>query len=132
MREINFGIHWLNFTVHAPREAAFMIYDVLFKSTFGDLEELGHGGRGFKEIFRALLEFKIYVTPAHEIDHEYFHFEIPGQACELLEWRYFQGLESLLPNISYPLHYPDSLGLLGSGGGGGGVVGGSTFSGGGL
>jgi DNA relaxase NicK len=96
MREINFGIHWLNFTVHAPREDAFMVYDILFKSTFGDLEELGHGGRGFKEIFHALLEFKIYVTPAHEMQDEYFHFEIPGQACELLEWRYFQGLESLL------------------------------------
>lgn len=96
MKEINFGVHWLSFTVHASRDEAFMIYDILFKSTFGDLEELGHGGRGFKEIFHALLEFKIYVTPAHETDDEYFHFDIPGQACELLEWKYFQGLESLL------------------------------------
>jgi hypothetical protein len=60
---IKFGVHWLSFTVHASREEAFMIYDILFKSTFGDLEELGHGGRGFKEIYHSLLEFKIYLTP---------------------------------------------------------------------
>jgi DNA relaxase NicK len=104
MIEINFGVHWLSFTVHASREVAFMIYDSLFKSTFGDLEELGHGGRGFKEIFHSLLEFKIYVTPSHETKDEYFHFEIPGQACELLLWKYLQGLESLLSS-NYPNCY---------------------------
>lgn len=81
-----------------------MIYDILFKSTFGDLEELGHGGRGFKEIFHSLLEFKIYLTPAHESQGNYFHFEIPGQACELLQHAYFQGLESLLSS-NYPNAY---------------------------
>jgi DNA relaxase NicK len=96
MTEINFGIHWLSFTIHAPREFAFLIYDILFKSTFGDLEELGHGGRGFKEIYHSLLEFKIYLSPVNDAVEEYFHFEIPGQACELLSWKYFQGLESLL------------------------------------
>jgi DNA relaxase NicK len=101
---INFGIHWLNFTVHASREEAFMIYDILFKSTFGDLEELGHGGKGFKEIFRGLLEFKIYVTPSHETDDEYFFFEIAGQACELISWQYLQGLESLL-STNYKNYY---------------------------
>ena len=104
MEEINFGVHWLSFTIHAPREDAFMIYHILFKSTFGELEELGHGGRGFKEIFHALLEFKIYVTPAHNTGGEYFHFEIPGQACELMEWKYFQGLESLISS-NYPNRY---------------------------
>jgi DNA relaxase NicK len=94
--EITFGVHWLSFTVHAPREDAFIIYDILFKRIFGDLEDLGHGGRGFKEIFHALIEFKIYLTPAYETDDEYFHFEIPGKACELLSWEYYQGLESLI------------------------------------
>jgi DNA relaxase NicK len=94
MSEINFGVHWLSFTVHAPRKDAFMIYDTLFKDIFGDLEELGHGGRGFKEIFHTLLEFKIYLTPASQ---EYFHFKIPGQACELIPWQYFKVLEFYLP-----------------------------------
>jgi DNA relaxase NicK len=94
----------LSFTVHASREEAFVIYDILFKSTFGDLEELGHGGRGFKEIFHSLLEFKIYVTPAHESQDEYFNYDVPGQACELLSWEYFNGLESLLSS-NYQNHY---------------------------
>ena len=104
-KEIDFGVHWLNFTVHAPREDAFMIYDILFKRIFGNLEELGHGGRGFKEIFHALIEFKIYLTPAYETEDEYFHFEIPGKACELISWEYFQGLESLMSS-----NYPNSYG----------------------
>ena len=96
MNEINFGVHWLSFTIHASREAAFTIYELLFKDQFGDLEELGHGGRGFKEIFHSLLDFKIYLTPAYETEDEYFHYEIPGQACELISWKIYQGLEGLL------------------------------------
>jgi len=101
MIETIFGVHWLSFTVHAPREEAFTIYDGLFKKTFGELEDLGNGGRGFKEIYHGLLEFKIYLTPAKDTGDEYFHFDIPGQACEFMSWKYFQRLESLISS-SYP------------------------------
>jgi DNA relaxase NicK len=97
MSDISFGIHWLSFTVHAPRKEAFIIYENIFRERFGDLEELGHGGRGFKEIFHTLLEFKIYLTPAYKTEDEYFHFEIPGRACELIPWHYLKVLEFYLP-----------------------------------
>ncbi len=95
MNDITFGIHWLAFTVHAPIERAFELYDILFKEKFGEMVELGHGGRGFKDIRHSLLEFKIYLDPVLE-DREYFHYEIPGQACELISWDYFNALGILL------------------------------------
>lgn len=95
MQEITYQIHWLSFTVHAPREDAFKIYKALFRDTFGDLEDTGHGGRSFKDLYQSLLGFKIYLTPSNP-DKHYFNFEIPGQACEQIHWTYFQALEELL------------------------------------
>ena len=95
MQEITYQIHWLSFTVHALREDAVKIYDILFRDTFGDLEDTGHGGRSFKELYYSLLGFKIYLTPSNPENH-YFHFEIPGKACEQIHWTYFQALEELL------------------------------------
>jgi len=95
MRDISYGIHWLSFTVHSDSDSAFTIYKLLFKDTFGDLQELGHGGRGFKEIYHALLEFKLYLSPVLDND-QYFHFEIPGQACELIDWQLLQALDIIL------------------------------------
>lgn len=95
MKEIEYQIHWLSFTVHALSEEAIRIYDILFRDTFGDLEDTGHGGRSFKELYQSLLGFKIYLTPSNPEKH-YFHFEIPGKACEQIHWTYFQALEELL------------------------------------
>jgi DNA relaxase NicK len=101
MNDVSYGVHWLSFTVHSLSEDAFMLYDLLFKEYFGDLQPLGHGGRGFKEIYHTLLEFKIYLNPVVE-NKQYFHFEIPGQACELIPWNYFQALEIILKS-----NFPD-------------------------
>ena len=95
MQEIEYQIHWLSFTVHALREDAFKIYDILFRNTFGDLEDTGHGGRSFKELHHSLLGFKSHLTPSNPEKH-FFHFEIPGKACEQIHWTYFQALEELL------------------------------------
>lgn len=95
MEEITYRIHWLAFTVHANMEDAFTLYDVIFKEIFGELEPLGHGGRGFKEIQHALLEFKIYLSPVSG-NGSYFHIEIPGSACDALEWQHFQALGEYL------------------------------------
>lgn len=95
MTDIEYRIHWLNFTVHGQDEEAFTLYNVLFKDTFGELIGKGHGGRGFKEIHHALLEVKLYLNPALGTK-KYFHFEIPGQACEALTWEHYRALAELL------------------------------------
>jgi len=103
MTNIRYGIHWLSFVVFAPKEDAFKLYNSLFRNLFGDLESLGSGGRGFKEIWHSLLEFKVYVDPSRG-QQDYFHFEIPGRACELIPWEKFLQLEGVL-NFIYPEHY---------------------------
>ena len=95
MEEVEYKIHWLAFTVHAPNEQAFALYDLLFKEHFGELEALGHGGRGFYEIYHSLLQFKIYLNPVNNTGN-YFHLEIPGQACDVLPPDYFLALGGIL------------------------------------
>ncbi len=92
--EITFRVHWLSFTVHASRQDALDIYELFFKDLFGPLENLGHGGRGFKTILRSALQFKIYLDPIR--NDEYFHYEIPGNACDHITWDYYQGLDLYL------------------------------------
>lgn len=101
MTQYGYGVHWLSFVVTGPKDNAFMLYDLFFKPLFGDLQSMGHGGRGFDAIWHSLLEFKVYVTPKHGTI-EFFHFEIPGEACELIPWQVFQGLDDFLRH-----NYPD-------------------------
>jgi DNA relaxase NicK len=103
MEEMVYKIHWLAFTIHAPNEEAFALYDLLFRQHFGEMEPLGHGGRGFREIYHSLLEFKIYLTPILD-NGDYFHFEIPGQACDVLPPDYFPALGEYL-ECNFPDKY---------------------------
>lgn len=99
MAEIEHRIHWFSFTVRAPNEDAFTLYDVLLKDRFGVLEAKGHGGRGFKEIYHSLFECKLYLSPVNGIG-QYWHYEIPGLACDMLGCEYFQALgEYLISNF---------------------------------
>lgn len=93
---IKYGIHWLSFTGFGNIEEAFTIYKILFEDKFGNLEELGNGGRGFKRILFSLMGFKLYIEPNNL--ENYYHFEIPGKACELIEIEYFRALEEILKN----------------------------------
>lgn len=103
--DITFRVHWLSFTVHAPKQDAFVIYDLFFRELFGPLEDLGHGGRSFKSIFRGFLEIKLYLDPSRN-DDEYFHFEIPGKACDHIASEYFHALEMYLrSNYDGKYHY---------------------------
>lgn len=95
MTDITSRIHWLAFTMYGPARDAFIIYDALFKDTFGPMEPLKHGGRGFQLIYKNVLEFKIYVEPISG-DRKYFHYEIPGSACDCIPWDYYQALSILL------------------------------------
>jgi len=101
MTEITYCIHWLSIVVFAPKIDGFMLYELFFKDLFGDFNSIGHGGRGFGEIWMSLLGFKMYDMP-YQGEEEYFHFEIPGQACELIDWKIFQGLDDVLRS-----NYPD-------------------------
>lgn len=100
--EIGYRVHWIAFTVHAPIDQAFLLYDLLFKEHFGDMEPLGHGGRGFKEIYHSRLEFKIYLNPVG--NKEFFHYEIPGSACDCIDWSYLVALGDLLEG-NFPDQY---------------------------
>ncbi len=91
MKDVTVRTHWLAFTIHAPSEEAHILYDLFFREIFGGLESRGHGGRGFKEILHSLMEFKIYLYPILKTG-EYFHVEIPGGACDALDWNFLHGL----------------------------------------
>lgn len=93
--EITFRVHWLSFTVHASAQDAFTLYNIFFRDVFGDLEDLGHGGRGFKNLLRGLLQIKLYLNPTRK-DVDYFHVEIPGKACDFISWDYFKALKQYL------------------------------------
>jgi DNA relaxase NicK len=103
MRQYRYGVHWLSFVLDGPKERAFMIYDLFFKDLFGELQSMGHGGRVFQEIWYSLLGFKVYVLPSRG-ELEYFHFEIPGQACEQIDWGILQALDDILRS-NYPEQY---------------------------
>jgi len=103
VNEFIYGVHWLSVVVTGPKENAFMLYDLFFKDLFGELQSMGHGGRGFDQIWHSLLEFKVYISPRHG-GIEYFNIEIPGQACELISWQLFQGLDDVLRS-NYPNDY---------------------------
>jgi len=98
MEEILYSIHWLNVTVHGSKDDSVILYDLLFRDKFGDLQDLGHGGRGFKVIQRGLAEFKFYSEPLLQ-KGEYFHLEFPGLACEALNWDYFKALYEYLDGV---------------------------------
>ncbi len=95
MKVPTYKIHWLSFTVHDKRQAGIDLHQFVFKDYIGPLSELGHGGRGFREILQAGLAFKLYLTPIN-LNSDYFHFEIPGKACDVIpNNRFFVLLEYL-------------------------------------
>ena len=103
MIELECCVHWLSVVIEGIHEEAYMLYDAFFKDLFGDLQNMDYGGRGFQEIWMSLLGFKLYIKPYRE-GMEYFHFEIPGQACELIPWDRFRAFDDEL-RITYPDRY---------------------------
>lgn len=93
-------IHWLAITIHDKAEQAEKIYDLFFRNQFGDLNDLEHGGRGYKTILKAALELKIYLDPI-TFGQTHFHIEIPGTACESITLNTYQHLMDYLISL-YP------------------------------
>jgi DNA relaxase NicK len=103
VRQYRCGIHWLSFVVHDGRSKGLLLYNLFFRDLFGELQDTGHGGRGFRERWTGLLEFHVHLTPSQG-EEEYFYFEIPGQACEVIHWQILQGVDKVL-RTNYPGRY---------------------------
>lgn len=91
MSKVEFRIHWLGVTIHAPFSEALKLYDELFKEIFGVLAPKGHGGNGYREIFEALLLFQIYTVPINP-EQEHFNILLRGNTCDAIPITRFQAL----------------------------------------
>lgn len=91
---IEFRIDWLSVTVHASITYAESIWRDFFQEHLGDLQDTGHGGRGFKVLQFAELGAKMYTIPTG--DGAYFHIELPGKACACIPPDTFRALMQYL------------------------------------
>ncbi len=79
MNNIAFKIDWLSITVHTDQRISEYIWKQYFRDGLGELQDKGHGGRGFRRLQFGELGAKVYTQPTN--DGSYFHIELPGQAC---------------------------------------------------
>lgn len=82
---ITFRVHWLSTTIWADKDYGHKMWEEWFEEFLGPMHQVGHGGRGFKSLFIALLEAKLYAEPFAQDgieSNEYFSFEFPGSACD--------------------------------------------------
>ncbi|MEX1071767.1 MAG: replication initiation factor domain-containing protein [Anaerolineales bacterium] len=85
--EILFRVHWLSTTIWGVKDYGLKMWELWFQDYLGPLREVGHGGRGFKSLYKALLESKFYADPIgqQEIDaNSYFSLDLPGSACDAI------------------------------------------------
>jgi DNA relaxase NicK len=82
---MEFRVHWLSLTLWAEKDYALKMWDEWFEEYLGQLNPVGHGGRGFGSLFQALAAAKLYADPLHQNDGvSYVHFEFPGTSCDAL------------------------------------------------
>ena len=82
---MNFKIHWLAMTVYWKQEMALKAWELWFEKYLGKLEPLGHGGRGFRQLYQSLGGAKMYCSPVgNDLPETYIHLELPGTACDAL------------------------------------------------
>jgi hypothetical protein len=84
-------IHWFSFTVHSSEAHGRALWKRHFFHSLGGLVSTERRGRGFDNIDLALSEAKFYYNPVGQKDKngvlkqlEYYHIEIPGEACDCL------------------------------------------------
>jgi hypothetical protein len=90
-------IHWFAFTVHASEEYGRGLWKEFLLHPLGILADTDRKGRGFENISVALNEAKFYYNPIqskkeNEPIKQYFHFELPGSACDAVTPDTFQSL----------------------------------------
>ena len=78
-----FSVHWFSITIHQDFDKVKSLWSQFFALGLGVLVDMGHGGRGYKQIYQALLGSKIYFDHNNAKEgKEHCHIEIPGSACE--------------------------------------------------
>lgn len=82
--EVLFRVHWLSTTIWGAKDYGLKMWELWFEEYLGPLREVGHGGKGFKSLYKALLESKLYVDPIGEPEEPYFSLEFPGSACDAI------------------------------------------------
>lgn len=79
--EIEFHLDYLTFTVHElPNFKAF--WAETFQKKLGDMVQVGHGGRGYKEFYTSGTGANLYTVPVN--GGNYFTVELKGSACDCL------------------------------------------------
>ncbi|MFN8434465.1 MAG: replication initiation factor domain-containing protein [Anaerolineales bacterium] len=78
-----FSVHWFSITIHQDFDYVKNLWSQFFALGLGVLVDMGHGGRGYKQIYQALLGSKVYFEHNNAKEgKEHCHIEIPGSACE--------------------------------------------------
>ncbi len=88
-------IHWFTVTVKEINlEYGLALWDGWFAPNLGDMQSSGHGGQGFRNIYKSLVSARLYGNPSSmiegEVETQYFHFELPGQACDSIPNKVFR------------------------------------------
>jgi DNA relaxase NicK len=76
---IEFRIDYFRITVHKSIEDCVKLYKDCFEFCLGNLVDLEHGAKGFKNVLGGLLGFQLKLNPGN--GREYCTFEFPGQVC---------------------------------------------------
>src|SRR3990172_2453042 len=97
--DTKFRVHWLSATIWGIKEHALELWQTWFEGFLGPMQQIGHGGRGFRSLSKALLEAKLYADPIIPTSLEasqYFSFEFPGAACDALPDKVIQEFNLVL------------------------------------
>lgn len=91
---MEFQIHWLAVTIWGKAEYGLKLWDVWFAKSLGEMQDQGYGGRLYRNIYKALVEAKLYCRPRNaekdDMESQHFHIEFPGSACEAISPKLFQ------------------------------------------
>jgi hypothetical protein len=84
---ITFRVHWLSATAWGDKYQGLNMWRDRFEKYLGPMIRIGHGGRGFKSVHKALLEARLYSDPITQLkigDNPFFSFDFPGSACDAI------------------------------------------------
>ncbi len=89
---MEFRVHWLSLTIWCDANYGLKMWELWFERYLGPMLPVGHGGRGFRNLFQALAGAKLYTNPVGFTGETpaYIHLEFPGSACDALEAKLIQ------------------------------------------
>ncbi len=88
-----FRVHWLTVTIWGTYEYGYKMWEEWFSPYLGSMRQSGHGGRGFRQLSKAMLKASFYADPILQEavdDQKYFSFDFPGNACDAIPDKVFQ------------------------------------------